>query len=138
MSPQIINYIQITPHLSTAGKPTYAQLKRLGEMGFEVVINLAVADTTLKDEDRALARQNIAYIHLPVTWEMPEEAQLDLFVEIMKTLYGKKRVLVHCVMNYRASVFVHRFLKEVLKSDAEFLAPKAFIPDANWSALLHR
>ncbi len=138
MAPQILNYTQITPHLSCAGKPTYAQLERLGKEGFEVVINLAVAHTTLKYEDRVLARQKISYFHLPVTWEAPEVAQLELFLEIMSVLYGKKRVLVHCVMNYRASVFIYRFMRDVLKKDVPFIAPKTFVPDANWNALIHR
>jgi len=138
MTSQIINYIEITPQLSTAGKPTYAQLERLGEAGFEVVVNLAVAHTTLKYEDRTLSRQNISYFHIPVTWDAPEPEQLELFLEVMKSLYGKKRVLVHCVMNYRASVFVYRFQRDVLKNGAPFIAPQEYVPEGPWRELFER
>ncbi len=74
----------------------------------------------------------ISYFHIPVSWESPEVEKLKLFFEIIKSLYRKKKILVHCVKNYRASVFVYKFQTKILKNGAKFIAPKEFVPNEVW------
>ncbi len=49
-----------------------------------------------------------------------------------------KKVFIHCIKNYRASVFIHRYKKDILKQkDVKFIAPKEYVPNATWGKILY-
>src|SRR5262245_27339551 len=110
----IYNMLSLTDDLGTSGQPTSAQLAAIKEAGYEVVINLATGQTPrdLRNEADVVAAQGVEYIHIPVVWEKPTEADLARFFEAMDATKGKKR-FVHCIANMRVSAFI--FLYRVLR-----------------------
>ena len=60
----------------------------------------------------------MVYVHIPVVWEGPTEADLAEFFATMDR-YSGRRVFVHCVLNYRVSVFVMLYRVLQLGQDVE-------------------
>lgn len=109
----VLNYHRINSSLITAGQISAAHAPLLRDAGVEVVINLAVADPERnRDEAFAVAEAGLTYMNIPVVWDTPTQANLDLFLDMMDAAQGKQ-VLVHCFANYRASAFtyLHRVLR---------------------------
>lgn len=105
----IYNYHRIDDALHTAGQVTPAQIPNLKDQGIAMVINLAVADAERNGEEALrVAEQGIAYVQIPVAWENPTPADLDLFFAVMDARGGRP-VLVHCFANYRASAFTYLY-----------------------------
>ena len=103
----IKNYLHLHDELSSAGQPTEAQLARIAEQGFDVVINLGLTDAeyALPDEERTVQRHGMLYIHIPVEWDAPKSEDLLIFMNAMDE-HRNKKVFVHCAANMRASVFI--------------------------------
>src|ERR1700704_6566678 len=110
----IYNMVHVAENLGTSGQPTSAQLAAIKEAGYEVVINLATGTTPrdLPHEADVVAAQEMEYIHIPVVWDNPTEANLTRFFEVMDATKEKKR-FVHCIANMRVSAFM--FLYHVLR-----------------------
>jgi protein tyrosine phosphatase (PTP) superfamily phosphohydrolase (DUF442 family) len=79
--------------------------------GFDVVINLAMPDSenALDNEGALVAVTGMNYVHLPVDFEQPTAAHIHQFFKVMDAYEGKK-ILVHCVVNARASAFLYKYL----------------------------
>jgi uncharacterized protein (TIGR01244 family) len=136
---KITNYIKINEKLSTSGQPTKKQFKKIAKAGFEVVINLAMHNKgALKEEDKIVSKNGMLYIHIPVTWKKPERERLKLFYEIFHTLeQSNKKVLIHCILNHRASVFLYKYNRDYLgKKRTDLIAPKGYTPNKVWRALI--
>jgi uncharacterized protein (TIGR01244 family) len=110
----IYNMLSLTDDLGTSGQPTSAQLAAIKEAGYEVVINLATGTTPrdLPNEADVVAAQGMEYIHIPVVWTNPTEADLARFFEVMDATQHQKR-FVHCIANMRVSAFL--FLYRTLR-----------------------
>jgi protein tyrosine phosphatase (PTP) superfamily phosphohydrolase (DUF442 family) len=109
----IINFLQISPNLGTAGQPRRDQFAEIKAAGYEVVINLALSTSTdaLLNEQDLVTGLGMDYIHIPVVWEEPTARDLERFLEVM-TQNQARKVFVHCALNMRVSVFI--FLYRVL------------------------
>jgi protein tyrosine phosphatase (PTP) superfamily phosphohydrolase (DUF442 family) len=120
----IYNMLSLTDNLGTSGQPTSAQLAAIKEAGYEVVINLATGTTPrdLPNEADVVAAQGMEYIHIPVVWGNPTEADLARFFETMDATQDKKR-FVHCIANMRVSAFM--FLYRVLRQGMPLEAARA-------------
>ena len=93
----IYNYIRIDERLATSGQPSVDKLEAVAREGFEVVVNLALHDDprySLPDEARSVASLGMTYIHIPVKFDAPTEADLLAFFDAMDKHAGKK-LLVH-------------------------------------------
>jgi protein tyrosine phosphatase (PTP) superfamily phosphohydrolase (DUF442 family) len=103
----VINYLPISDTIGTAGQPTTAQFTAIKAAGYEVVINLAMPDSSnaLPNEQQIVAEQGMLYVHIPVVWERPTAQDLEQFFDVMARCRGR-RVFVHCALNMRVSVFV--------------------------------
>lgn len=135
----ILNYIKINDNISTSGQPTKKQFKIIAKNNFDVVINLAMHNKgALREEDKIVSRNGMIYIHIPITWKAPEIERLKLFLHLLKTLQQeKKKVFIHCIMNYRVSVFMYQYKKSVLKqADVKLISPKEFKPKKVWKKLM--
>jgi hypothetical protein len=78
------------------------------------------------------------YIHIPVVWDNPTEADLTRFFEVMDTTKQKKR-FVHCIANMRVSAFM--FLYHVLRQGMPLEAARATMrqiwePNAIWQKFI--
>lgn len=94
--------------LSTAGKPTEAQLAAIAHEGYQIVINLAQHNDprySLKDERGLVESLGMLYIHIPVDFQNPQETDLVAFIEAMEKHLGKK-IFLHCAANIRVSAFL--------------------------------
>jgi uncharacterized protein (TIGR01244 family) len=137
---QILRFLVISDHLATAGQPTPEQFAAIGRAGYEVVINLAMPDSTnaLPNEAGLVREQGVDYVHIPVVWEAPTQADLERFLAGMDRCEGRK-VLVHCAMNLRVSCFVllHRVLSQGVSLDeATDTMHRIWQPNEVWQAFL--
>jgi len=92
----------------------------------------------LEHEDKIVSKNKMIYIHIPITWKNPEINKLTLFLKILKTLQkNNKKVFIHCIKNYRASVFIYQYKKTILKQkNIKFKAPKEFKPNKKWQNII--
>jgi protein tyrosine phosphatase (PTP) superfamily phosphohydrolase (DUF442 family) len=106
----ILNYIAISDTIGTAGQPTSSQFSAIKAAGYDVVVNLAMPDSSnaLPNEQQLVSREGMLYVHIPVVWERPTAQNLEQFFDTMARCRGK-RVFVHCALNMRVSVFVYLY-----------------------------
>lgn len=103
---QAYNFKKVNDAVSTAGVLSADQLGRLGEEGYEAVINLLPNDSEYAVENEAsiVSAQGIDYEYIPVDFSAPTANDFHVFAEKLTALSGKK-VMVHCAANYRVSAF---------------------------------
>lgn len=114
------NYLRISDNLATSGQPTESQLSSIREQGFKTIINLAPhsAENALKDEETIVTGLGMDYIHIPVDFKNPTEADFNTFIVKMQTLANEK-VWIHCAANMRVSVFIYKYRCNVLNEDPQ-------------------
>ena len=115
----IYNWRRLDARLSTSGQPSEAQLAALAASGVGHVINLAPHNhrNALPDEAASVAALGMRYVHIPVDFSAPTEADFVAFCTAMAELSGDK-IHVHCAANYRVSAFIYRYRRDVLRMDA--------------------
>jgi len=136
--PGILNAVAMDHRLLTAGQPTAGELSALAAAGDEAVIRLSTLESGLADEAEVVRRLGLDYRHIPVVWTAPARADLDAFVAAMDAWQGR-RLLVHCVKNYRVSVFVGLYLLGRGAMDAAQVRAHVqgvFEPNEVWIAFL--
>lgn len=138
----ILNFREVSDLIGTAGQPTAEQLADIKAAGYDVVINLAMPDSTnaIPNEAELVAAQGMEYVHIPVVWEEPREQDLQRFLEAMRRYQGH-RVFVHCAMNWRVSAFI--FLRQVIEQQvgrdtARQALGEVWQPNATWEAFIAR
>src|SRR5580692_9181155 len=88
------NFREADSRLSTAGQPTEEQLASAAVDGVQVVINLALHDDprySLQDERGCVEGCGMIYIHIPVQFAVPTEADLLAFFDAMDA-YSDRRI----------------------------------------------
>ena len=137
---EIVNYVEYSAELSSAGQPTTEQLRAANDAGFERVVFLAFSDHegSLANEDRLVKELGMEFVHIPVDWEAPTVSDFELFSGAMQGSPGKK-TLVHCQVNFRASTF--SFLYRVLHAGVPMAAAKqdmesVWVPNQTWQDLI--
>ena len=138
----LLNRIDYSRSLTTAGQPTEAELPLIAPAGFDRVIFLAYTNhpKAVAHEDDIVREQGLQFIHIPIEWESPSPADFAAFAAVMQTFTGG-RTLVHCEVNFRASVF--GFLYQVLYEgadvdDAMSLMQSIWVPNDTWEAFIVR
>lgn len=106
----IFNFEPINERISTGGQPTLAQFEAARDEGYEVIINLAPSDedNALEGEEDILASLGFDYFHIPMVWTNPKPEEFTAFCAAMEKV-GNKKVLVHCIANYRVSAVVSTY-----------------------------
>jgi len=139
---EIRNFIQLTDRVGTSGQPTKEQFSDLSQQGYSTVINLAMPDSdhAIPEEGNIVTGLGMSYFHIPVPFDKPTADHLKLFIELMKSLEGKK-VWVHCVVNMRVSAFMYQYLrheKGYSENDAQSPILKNWLPEMDdvWSSLI--
>ena len=119
----IINYHPINERLATGGQPNRAQIGALARSGYRTVVNLApaTAANALPDEQACVEAAGMTYVHIPVAWTNPTQADFDRFCDIMSA-HEHERVFVHCAANMRVSAFVYRYRRDILSDDEAMAA----------------
>ncbi len=107
----IRNFVQLTPAIGTAGQPQTGQFQIIADAGFETVINIAMPDhaDSIDDEGWRVTELGMNYFHIPVPFDAPEVNHVRQFCKLLHSQNGQA-VFVHCIMNYRVSVFMYLYL----------------------------
>ena len=138
----LLNRIDYSPSLTTSGQPTEGELALIASAGFDRVIFLAFTNhpRAVAHEEDILREQGLQFVHIPVAWESPSPADFMAFAAVMQR-FGSGRTLVHCEINFRASVF--GFLYQVLFEGADVDAAMSmmqsiWVPNDTWEAFIVR
>jgi protein tyrosine phosphatase (PTP) superfamily phosphohydrolase (DUF442 family) len=131
----------VDARLGTSGQPTEGQLAAIAAAGYRTVLNLALHDDprySLQDERASVERLGMRYVHIPVAFDAPTEADLLAFFDAMRAHRGEP-LWVHCAANLRVSAFLGLWgvIVEGTPREAAF-APlhRVWQPDAVWSAFI--
>ncbi|WP_018609178.1 protein tyrosine phosphatase family protein [Uliginosibacterium gangwonense] len=134
------NTVQIFDWLWTSGQLSVEDIARLPKLGFRAVINLALptSSNALPGEAEMVTRQGLSYVHIPVLWEQPAQAQLQQFFAIVQALAPGK-VWVHCAMNMRVSAFVYLYRRLCMGEEDNVALPtlrQVWEPNATWQCFI--
>ncbi len=136
---KIVNYRKINDQIATSGQPTKKQFKTIAQNGYDVVINLAMHNRgALKEEDKIVTKNGMNYIHIPVVWEAPTLENLKLFCATLQMCEQQnKKVFIHCIKNYRVSMFIFMYRKFIRNEKKVVLdIPDNHKPKKVWKKLL--
>jgi len=138
---EIYNFRPVNAHLATSGQPTEEQLAALAQDGFEVIVNLSLHDNprySLPDEPGLVRTLGMQYVHIPVLFDAPTEADLLAFFTAMDT-HRHRKVLIHCAANKRVTAFLglHRVIRQGWPPEEAFaLMRSVWEPDPVWSGFI--
>jgi protein tyrosine phosphatase (PTP) superfamily phosphohydrolase (DUF442 family) len=136
----IINFLQLSDRIATAGQPTIDQYPAIAAAGYQVVINLALTDSpsALVDEFTIARNLGLEYIQIPVIWTEPTLADFQAFMNMMDK-YSTQKVFVHCAANKRVSAFLYLY-RQLVEGIDELAAhqdlAKIWIPNPIWQDFL--
>lgn len=137
----ISNYIKVNKNIATSGLLSKKDIEKISKKGFDVIINLSVDDDrSLAHEGKIVSKNGMVYIHIPISWAKPQKDRMYLFFHILDGFIKEnKKVFIHCMKNYRVSVFIYLYKRDILKErNATFIAPKGYKPTKVWKKLLQR
>jgi len=116
----ILNYTPIDDRLACCGQPKPEQFPLIADAGFTSIINLATPTSTghLPDEAEFCVQAGLDFTWQPVDWTTPALADYLKFQQWLD-FHRRQKVLVHCALNMRASLFcaLYRVLREGLSSE---------------------
>ncbi len=140
MLKEIYNYLSLSDSVATAGQPTEEQIAAIAENGYELVINLGLADTeyALDNEEAVVKALGMEYVHLPIIWERPTRHDLERFFDVMDSSQDKK-VFIHCAANMRVSVFMalYRILRLGWSEEKAFeWVKQIWTPNNTWQTFI--
>jgi protein tyrosine phosphatase (PTP) superfamily phosphohydrolase (DUF442 family) len=139
---EIVNYREYSGSLSSAGQPGAAHFEDLRDAGFERIVFLAFSDNheSVANEDRIVKNLGMDYVHIPVDWDAPASSDFYMFAGAMEK-EPKKKTLVHCQVNFRASSFsfLYRVLYENVPMDqAKDDLDSVWVPNETWRKLIFK
>jgi len=138
----IYHWHRIDERITTSGQPSVDELASIAALGVRTVINLGLHShpKALPDEAGSVAALGMTYVHIPVDFANPTEADFAAFVRAV-AVSGDAKLHVHCIANYRVSAFFYRYRRDVLGMDAAQARAdleQVWQPDAVWTAFIAR
>lgn len=136
----IFNWRRITDRLTTSGQPREAQLAEIQKLGVTHVVNLGVHEHkhALADEAASVSALGMTYIHIPIAFDNPTEADFERFCETVSAL-GDACIHVHCLANYRVTAFLYRYWRDVegvAEADARAVMDTVWQPGGVWATFI--
>jgi protein tyrosine phosphatase (PTP) superfamily phosphohydrolase (DUF442 family) len=138
----IRNFLPLSGRIATAGQPAADQFQAIRDAGYEVVINLAMPDSTyaLPNEKEVVAGHGMRYVHIPVRWESPTLEDAGRFFHAMDDAAAAgQKVFAHCAMNMRVSAFMYLYRTVRERVDAAAAAAdlhRLWTPNPTWQQFL--
>lgn len=134
--------MQVSADIASSGQPTEEQFKFIAQQHYNVVINLAMPDSTnaIAEEGSIVAALGLHYEHIPVPFNAPASHHLKTFFDTMEAYVGQK-IWVHCALNYRASAFLYlyqRCVKGNTHEQAKTVMLPTWKPDKVWSEFMRQ
>jgi len=101
-----VNHVKVSDRIDTSGQPPRELLERISHKKYDLVINLAPPQSqgSILDEGSLVAQTGTQYVNIPVDWKNPTKKDFEVFSHILNGPAANK-VLVHCQINMRASLF---------------------------------
>jgi uncharacterized protein (TIGR01244 family) len=123
---------RLSGDVTTSGRLEADDVARLAEIGVRHVVNLALEShpEALPDEGARFAAEGIAYTHIPVPFDAPDESHFAAFRAALEQ--GPSPLHVHCIMNWRVSAFfyrLHRDVQGMAEAEARALMVQQWEPD---------
>ena len=114
----IFRWQRLDDRLTTSGQPTEPELAEIAALGVRHIVNLGLHshERALPDEAAAVAALGMTYIHIPVAFDQPTEADFTAFCRTLADLEDCP-VHVHCIVNARVSAFFYRYRRDILGWD---------------------
>ena len=114
------NFVKISERIDTSGQPVLESLKNIAERNYDLVINLApsLSNGSILQEGGLISQTGASYVNIPVDWDNPTDKDFEFFSQVLSSSTHKK-VLVHCQINMRASLFTFLYRVVIEKIDAE-------------------
>ena len=95
VSPAVTRYSRVTPQIAAAGFLREGALMELKTLGFAMVIDLRGPEEGTEHERRNAAMVALRYENIPVTADIPADAQIVAFARLVEDA-GNHPMLVHC------------------------------------------
>jgi protein tyrosine phosphatase (PTP) superfamily phosphohydrolase (DUF442 family) len=136
----ICNFQKVSDLLACAGQPREEQLPLIAADGYQVVVNLGLADGkyALKDEAASIKELGLEYHHIPVLFDSPKIGDLASFIALINK-HPDEKIFVHCAANYRASVFtgLYLFAENMLDEEGmQSFIEEVWQPDPTWQLFI--
>jgi protein tyrosine phosphatase (PTP) superfamily phosphohydrolase (DUF442 family) len=134
------NIVEITPRLVTSGQPSAEALAGLGAQGFDAVIYLAppTVPDAVRDEAVIVGRQGLVFVNIPIKFDNPTGKDFEDLSSVLASL-SRRKVLVHCQVNLRASSMVFLYRAITAKDDPALAyesVAKVWSPDGPWKRFI--
>lgn len=134
------NLVEWRVGLTSAAQPDRDFLRKLRELGYEIVINLAPPQSfgSIDNEGGIVGSKGLVYVNIPVDFSKPTAEDFRMFIELMKASRDKQ-VFVHCQANLRATsfLFLYRVLHEgATQSEAGAKLGSVWVPDSVWKRFI--
>lgn len=125
---------RLSEGVTTSGRLQADDPARLAAIGVRHVINLAMPDhpDALPDAAARFAAAGVAYTHIPVPFDAPEDAHYDAFVRALESREGAAHV--HCIANWRVSAFFYRWHRDtcgMAEGEARALMERQWSPETH-------
>jgi protein tyrosine phosphatase (PTP) superfamily phosphohydrolase (DUF442 family) len=136
----IYHWRRLDRRITTSGQPSEDQLRAIRGLGVTHVVNLGLHshERALPDEAASVAALGMTYIHIPVDFEHPTEADFSRFCAVMAET-AEVPVHIHCIANLRVTAFLYRYLRDVAgqqDADARTLMDSVWRPGGVWAAFI--
>lgn len=137
---EILNWRRLDERITTSGQPSEAQLAAIAGLEVSGVINLGLHthERALADEAASVAALGMNYVHIPVEFDAPTEANYQRFRAAMAEA-GNASVHVHCIVNARVTAFLYRYQTEVLgapEAEARAMLESVWRPGGVWASFI--
>ena len=138
----IYNWRRLDDRMTTSGQPSEQQLADIQALGVRHIVNrgLHTHEKALPDEAASVGQLGMTYIHIPVDFQNPTDADFTRFCTAMEQLKDVP-VHVHCIANYRVSAFFYRYRRDVLGMDepqARAEMEQVWHPEGVWARFVGR
>lgn len=136
----IYNWLRLDKWVTTSGQPTEPELVEILALGVRHIVNLGLHShpKALPDEAASVAALGMSYIHMPVDFQAPTDADFERFRAVMDALKDVP-VHVHCIANYRVSAFFYRYRRTVLgmeEARARADLEQVWQPEGVWTTFI--
>ena len=136
---RIFNWLEVDARLTSSGQPSAADIAGLHALGVTVIVNLGPHDheKALPGEAGIVEGLGMRYVHIPVDFAEPREADYARFSEVMAQTRGE-RVHIHCIANARVTAFLYRYRREAGTPEPELRAmlDRVWRPGGVWARFI--
>ena len=118
-TPEIRNFLQVTPNFCTGGQPRMEHFAELKARGVKAVLNLRTPGEHRADEEKATVEQaGLRYFNIPVNYREPSDADVDTFLKITDDP-ANRPMFIHCTAAIRVGAFwlIRRVVRDGMSWD---------------------